>query len=366
MRRALQVSALVALAAVAGSAPSAGAGRSGVSIEAPAIKVAPWQSTTDNLVGVRGSVMLNGAPVKGVRLRVNGYRLPTSSDAHGGFVYLADSTLLERYVVTVEDASHAKVAGTALTTGARKALGTVQGMINVAYPISGIHVSRDSAGDPVIEGRLADAAGHPPSTVALYSYALTGTVTGADGKPVVGARVSTRTVDRDYWTISSPTTANGSFRSLFTASSEAGGNPVPMTIRVSMGDRVYEYLPDEYAYFERLRSARLDIRLPPKGYPIALPAPRSYPGAIDEGIVVGAMSGNAVVKPLRVTWPDKTGHFAIVLPRSLAGRTVSLWEGDLHLFSAVPGQPGKPVDLRDWPAQLPATAPRGLATVLLR
>jgi hypothetical protein len=366
MGRALLVLALVAVAVGVGSQPSSGAGTSTAAITAPSITVRPWQSATDNLVPVHGTVELNGAPVAGVRLRVNGYLLPAATSAQGRFVYLVDATLLERYDVTVDDASHAKVGGVPLAASAQSALRAAQGTINVVYPIRAIAVSRNGAGNPVIEGRVADATGHPPSTVALYSYALTGTLTDANGKPVVGARISTRTVDRDYWTVSSPTTKDGSFQSLFTASSEAGGNPVPMTIRISEGDLVYQYLPTEYAYFQRLQSARVDIRLPPEGYPIALPVPQSYPGAIFEGIVVGAMSGGTVVRPVSVSWPDKTGRFRIVLPRSLAGHAVSLWEGDLRLFSTTPGRPGKAIDLNDWPGQLPPVAPRGLANVTLK
>jgi hypothetical protein len=366
MRRTLLIIALIAIGVGTGAASSSGAAPSTVSISAPTITVRPWQSQTDNLVPVQGRVLLNGAPVAGVRLRVNGYLLPQGSTAKGEFVYLADSTLLAHYDVTVENASHAKTAGAALAATAQAALRAARGTIETAYPITGVTVSTNAAGSPVIEGRMADATGHPPSTVALYSYALTGRLTDANGKPVVGARISTRTVDRDYWTVSSPTTRDGSFQSLFTASSEAGGNPVPMTIRVSEGDLVYQYLPTEYAYFQRLQSARIDLRLPPKGYPIALPVPRSYPGAIFEGIVVGAQSGGSVVRPVSVSWPDRVGHFRMVLPRSLAGHSVSLWEGDVRLFSATPASPGQAVDLKDWPEQLPAAAARGLAHVVLK
>src|SRR5205823_6574974 len=131
---------------------------------------------------------------------------------------------------------------------------------------------------------------------------------------VVGARVSTRTLDRDFWTVSSLTDAAGRYSSLFTASSEFGGNPVPFSIRVAKGDRVYEFLPDENVVFQRLQSARMDIHLPPRGYPLALPLPASYPGAVYEGIVVGAAADGKPVRPLSATWPDAGGRFRLVLP----------------------------------------------------
>ena len=63
------------------------------------------------------------------------------------------------------------------------------------------------------------------------------------------------------------------YSSLFTASSEYYENPVPFTVRVSKGDLVYEFLSQEFVYFKRLASARLDIRLPPRGFAMALPRP---------------------------------------------------------------------------------------------
>jgi hypothetical protein len=191
-------------------------------------------------------------------------------------------------------------------------------------------------------------------------------VTDANGKPVAGARVSTRTLGRDYWTLSIPTDAQGRYSSLFTASDASGDSPVPFTVRVARGNLVYQFLSQEVVEFQRLRSARMDIRLPPRGYPMLLPLPSSYPGAIYEGIVVGVAQGAVPVRPVSVTWPDANGRFRMVLPASLAGRTLSLWEGKLDLFSHAPAQPGGTIDLRDWPRTLTPETPRDLARVTLR
>ena len=76
----------------------------------------------------------------------------------------------------------------------------------------------------------------PP--VVLFTYQLTGTITDAAGKPVVGAIVVTRTQDRDFWTFSKPTDASGHYTSFFAASDESGADPVPLTVQVASGSGV--------------------------------------------------------------------------------------------------------------------------------
>jgi hypothetical protein len=71
------------------------------------------------------------------------------------------------------------------------------------------------------------------------------------------------------------------------------------------------------------------------------------------------------VKPVSTTWPDRAGRFSITLPKSLAGKKVSIWESKVNLFSVAEGKPGGLVDLKDWPETVPRQAPSGLATVTL-
>ena len=39
--------------------------------------------------------------------------------------------------------------------------------------------------------------------------------------------------------------------------------------------QIYQFQSQEFVNFQRLKSPRLDIRLPPRGYALALPHPRS-------------------------------------------------------------------------------------------
>jgi hypothetical protein len=353
--------------AAIGSALAGGVAQARQAIVAPPIyALQPWTAATDNLVAAQGTIELGGTPVSGVGMRVDSYELPRPTDASGHFVYLLDRTLLARHVATVTDLTNAKVGGRALTDADRSALLASRAAITVAYAVKDLKVSRDGAGHPVVTGRLADGTGAPPPAVGLLTYQLTGTVTDADGKPVAGAQVSTRTLDRDYWTVSTQTDSKGFYSSLFTASAESGGNPVPFTVRVSKGDLVYQFLSQEFVNFQRLQSARLDVRLPPSGYAMALPRPRSYAGAVYTGTVVGVAAGDTIVRPVAATWPDGAGRFRITLPQKLAGRTVALWEGKLNLFSRPVATPGAAIDLVEWPATLPREAPRDLVRVQLK
>ena len=69
----------------------------------------------------------------------------------------------------------------------------------------------------------------------------------------------TRTLDRDFWTFSEPSDAQGSYTSFFTASDEAGGDPVPLAVLVASGPSSYGGPTGQTVNFKRLRSATLDL-----------------------------------------------------------------------------------------------------------
>jgi hypothetical protein len=54
-----------------------------------------------------------------------------------------------------------------------------------------------------------------------------------------------------------------------------------------------------------------------------------------------------------------------VLPASLRGKTVSVWESFQQLFQSSPTGPGGPIDLQAWPRSLAENVPRGLVTLTL-
>ena len=323
-----------------------------------------WSADEEPLVSAEGVLTLDDEPVAGARIEVGDYRLWATTDEDGRFEYPLDITLPRRYAVSVADVESATVDGEALSAEQQTALSDARGSITVAHRLDELEASGDTEAGIVVSGRVT-LGGEPVQPVALSAYELTGKVTDDRGRPVKDAIVSTRTTDRDFWTFSDASDSSGRYRSNFAASDRIGSNPVPITVHVAVGDRAYAFLPEETVLFERLRSARMDIRLPPEGFPPTLPQPRSYPGATYEGVLVGVTVDGRVVRPLRATWPDEQGRFELVLPDALATRSVSLWAGELELFSRRPARPGGPVDLGRWPRALPGDLPRDLAQVEL-
>ncbi|MQA74855.1 MAG: hypothetical protein GEU88_11025 [Solirubrobacterales bacterium] len=344
-------------------APRQSPGAAAFEVPAP-YELTEWSADASPLASAEGRLVLGGEPVVGARIKVSDYLLWAPTDADGHFEYPLDVTLAHRYAVSVADAERATIDGEELTSEERAALDRARGWITVGNQLSELETASNSRGQTVVSG-IVTLGDEPVQPVTLTAYELTGEVTDARGRPVPGAIVSTRTTDRDFWTFSEPSDSNGRYHSNFAASDRIASDPVPITIHVAVGDQAYAFLPDETVSFDRLKSARMDISLPPAGYPPALPAPHSYPGARYQGVLVGASVDGRAVRPLRVTWPDERGRFELTLPADLSGRTVSLWAGELELFSRRPARPGGPVDLARWPDRLPPELPRDLTRVEL-
>ena len=354
---------LLAAAPAAHAATGQGsAGRAQIVLPAGSF-VQAWSEQSDNRRPFTGQLRLAGKPVVGAIVQVDGVRSDPTGTA-GGFAGAVDSTLPQRHLVSVADVSDATVGGQKLTSEQRSALLAARGALNVAYVVSGLKVAKTPAGI-AISGTVTQADRKPVPTVRIFSYRLTGRVTDAKGRPVAGAIVSARTQDRNYWTVSEPSDADGRYVSLFTASDESTRDPVPFAIRVAVGDRLYGYLPDEEVYFKRIQSAVMDVRLPPSGFATALPAPVTQRGAVYQGVIVGTSRDGRPVRPLKVSWPDARGRFTIVLPAALAGSTVTIFEALRPVFSHSPAVPGGTFDLSSWPAALDPAWPDGMLRIRL-
>jgi hypothetical protein len=221
----------------------------------------------------------------------------------------------------------------------------------------------------VVTGRVVYANGTAPPPVLLYSYLLRGTITDASGKPVKGAVVTTRTGDRQYWTQSRPSGANGSYASFLVAADTLNNDPVPMTVGVAVGDTAYAEPATDSVDFAKLKSAVLNIQLPATpGAPLAKTSltPQPIPGKIYQGLLVGVVGGHGrVIKPLSAHWPTADGQFQLVLPSSARGAVAKFWEADRQFFSTSEARPGGPIDPNVYPKSLPADAPQNLATIKL-
>jgi hypothetical protein len=241
--------------------------------------------------------------------------------------------------------------------------------ISVGYSISDVSTRSGPEGTVVLSGRLSYGKGQAPHAVQLYSYELTGTITDQSGNPVKGAIVTTRTFDHKFWTFSRPTGPTGKYTSFLVAADQAGDNPVPMTVAVSVGANAYTEPIVDSVNFAELQSSTLDIKLPANpGTTLAksLLNPQPIPGAVYQGLLVGVVGGRGrVIKPLSAKWPDESGRFVLVLPASARGVVAKLWESARQYFSTSVAKPGGNVDLSVYPASLAANTPQALLTVKL-
>jgi hypothetical protein len=333
------------------------------SIVTPAATVVvPWQADTSNVQTVTGRLLWNGKPVVGADVTVDSYQVPQPTDAQGRFAYDIDDTVAGRHVIRVSDLAGATIAGRRLSAGQQQAVSAASGGFTSAYAIAGLRASVQHNGDVLVTGTATDSAHAAPPAVHLLSYELTGRITDTNGQPVAGAIVITRTQDRDFWTRSNPSNADGYYSSFFTASDETSDNPVLISVGVAQGATSYGGISGTNVPFVRLESSELNIQLGfNAAYKITLPVP--FRAAIYSGLAVGVTVGGKVVVPLSESWPDSKGRFSMLLPSYVRGRTLSLFESQSQVLSRFLARPGGNVDLKSWPRQLAATAPSGLAAL---
>jgi alcohol dehydrogenase (cytochrome c) len=324
-----------------------------------------WGANSSNVARVSGRVLLNGAPVAGASVSMDRYRIPQSTAKDGTFRTDVDITIPQRRVIRVVEAAHATVHGHALSAGQRTALLRASGGFSVGYRLAGLREQRQKDGSIRVTGRLQGASGQAPPTVHLLTYQLSGTITNASGNPVQGAVVITRTQDRDFWTHSSASDANGHYSSFYSASDETNADPVILAVGVASGGISYGGTLGTNTSFKRLRSATLNIKLG-NGTAYTIQPPTAQVGAVYSGLVVGVTTGGKVVKPLAEHWPDAKGSFSMRLPASMRGKTLHFWENLRQSFSSFPARPGGAIDLATWPSLLGDAVPAGLATLRVR
>lgn len=335
------------------SAPTEGAAIVASSLEV----VREWKLDNSNLFPALGCLVTDGKPVEGARIRVNNYLVPQATDQNGGFYFPLDITRPQRAIVRVADASRAQIEGAAVSEGERRELEGATGSLAVRFKLSELEAEPVAEGIRVT-GRASYDDGSPPAPVVLYAYQLTGNVVDENGDPLEGAIVSTRSLDLELWSFSSPSAADGTYRSFFLPSGEV--DKVGFTMRVAVGNDTWEVAPDQVVFFDKLKSATLDLQIPPAGFPLVPDTPRAVRGAVFEGLLVGVTVDGDPVTPLSARWGDAEGRFEIVLPATVAGKTVRFWQSRLRAFSRTEASPGGEVDVDYWPETVPENAPREL------
>jgi alcohol dehydrogenase (cytochrome c) len=347
-------------AGVHSTSRSAAAGRARI-VAQPAIEIRPWDADSSNVQDVVGRVLVGRSPVVGARVTVDGFPVPRLTNAAGEFAYSADSTLALRHVARVSGLEHARVNSRALTEGEQRTLLGSRAGFSVGYRISGLQARVQEGGSVLVTGRVTDTRGVAPPPVNLLTYRLSGTITDSGGASVRGAVVITRTQDRDFWTFSTASDAQGRYTSFFSASDESGSNPVALSVGVALGGTNYGGVTGTVTEFAHLHSSTMDVQLGTGGR-YTLSKPDAAIGAIYRGLVVGASGPRGVIRPIEARWPDAGGRFALLLPSSARGTTLRFWQSQRQFYSRVPARPGGRVDLSTWPRVLDQNVPRGTAT----
>ena len=358
----VQAPATPTRAAAAPAARAAAGAKARIVVQGGAVTLGLWRASSSNEATVNGRILLGGKPVQGARVAVDRYVIPRATDAQGGFTARVDSTLARRHPLRVVDASHARVGGTALTTAQQSALRAASGGISVAYRLVELHAKPLPNGNVRVTGRALRGDGAAAPGVVLLSYRLQGTVTDTSGKPLQGATVVTRTLDRDFWTFSLPSDANGHYVSFFSASDEQGSDPVPLQVQVAYGRTSFS-AGTANVNFKRLRSATMDVKLPSSGSSLPLPSSSADTGAFYRGLLVGVLGPHGVVKPVSATWPDARGRFTIVLPHLARGTALRFWESDVITFARSAARPAGATEANATPARLTNRIPTGIAVV---
>jgi hypothetical protein len=356
--------AKVAKPARVSAARVAAAGPARIALGTTQLTVRGWTPSSNDTVPVTGRLLLGGKPVANARIRVDSYVITAATSADGSFSYAADYTLARRHVVSVANASSARIGGKPLSAAQKAAVQHAGAAFTVAYGVSSLKARAGKGNTVIVTGHLANSTGVAPPTVVLYTYQLTGRITDSAGKPVENAFVVTRTADRNFWTFSQPSNANGDYRSFYTASDQGGEDPVPLSMQVTLGKVAYGAPLGVTVNFKALRSASVDFQLPTAvGNPVA-GTPTTKVGAIYEGLLVGVQGPNGVIVPVGGNWPDKHGNFRVVLPASAHGKTVRVFEDTRQVFAAA-AAPGGPVVPGAWPHGLAPSVPQGVASIHL-
>jgi hypothetical protein len=335
-----------------------GGSKASAKVTVPPVVATRYQQGGANVAHVHGSVRVDGEPVRGLTVLVGAHRLPAPTTRDGGFDVTVDSTLVERRPVTFADLGKARIGSHHLDHDQRAALEGADAAVQVGYAIDDLAVET-SGGSTTLSGVAHFRDGAPVVPVVLYSYRLRGIVTDESGDPLANAVVSTRNADREAWTLSTPTAADGRYDSFFYPGTASGA----FDVRVAHRDAAYELPSANTVSFTPLQSERMDARVDTRTGTIRTLTVVPERGAVYEGLFVGVLLDGTPLHVTAATWPDARGRFSITFdaPDGSTVRASDLrtWQAQGYYFSADKAVPGGPVDPDSIPSTPRESDPRG-------
>ena len=322
-----------------------------------------WRANSSNTPAATGRLLLRGRAVAGARIKVDAYvvRQPTGDD--GRFRYPIDITIARRHIISVVGAARATVGRPPPERRRAARAARCEGRVHRRIPGSGPPRPRPAERDRPrhrtrnLRRRRAGSSRRPLHVSApRHRHQRAGPPGCRRGRYHAHARP--RLLD--------DVDAHGRTGTLCLVLHGCRQNPRrPCSDELPAGRRRH-FLRDGGGPQPAVRTT------PQRGHgrpACRQAAPRSpsgdtvVRGSDLPGLLVGASAGGRVIRPLSARWPDQRGRFALVLPRSVRGRTIRLWQNQRTFFSRFPAQPGGPVDLRAWPRGLTQRVPQDLDAV---
>lgn len=330
-------------------------------VEARVIPIILWEGGRTNKYEVNGTLALNGEPVAGAVLRANRYTLPEPTASDGSFVMRRDTTILDRTVVQVVDASNANIGGQPVTPAQQDLLVSADLAVATAFDMNldpELTIERGESNTEIV-GTLTFADGSTPAPpVTIWGYVLRSVVRNLDGDPVADAVVSISDNEGETWALSNRTEEDGRYDLRFFPEEDT-----PFEVRVARGALLYTSIGR--TAFETETSAELDVMLPEEGTDLLGASgeetllPSTVPGAEYLGIMC-SLAINDVPVEANVTWPDDTGQFVITVPAITSPGTASFYQAKRRFFAVGDIGPGTQVPAAVLPERLEPEMPQGL------
>ena len=190
-----------------------------------------------------------------------------------------------------------------------------------------------------------------------WGYALSGTITDTNGKPLAGVYASVRDDEGETWALSNETGEDGVYQLRFFPDAAESG----FTARIAYGAKSAD--SEAELSFQPETSSQLALVLDTANNvvigtgPNGAFKPEAMPGAEYVGYLVGLAVDDAPIDAM-ITWPDEMGRVTITIPEVNFNGEASFFQERVRFFAHTENVPGSDVPAELIPAKLDARCAR--------